>query len=376
MTEASKANGAAKTNGAGAGAAIANAADEALNALRGAAMAGELTAKIELSQHLLGQPRHALDLIEGTAVTVSAANDGSGESAYRTAVLAAGAISMNRKWGAALVYCRRAAELGYRPAQAELAALSSDKELAARAMSGEDSSPDIWARLWQSVNLAAHMSPPGTKTLSINPRIASVENFITPEFCDALVETARGQLEPIEMDAGDVDASELGKDAPVGLEVAGAMRFGITDLSLRSILLLDRITELVGLPHRGLEPPAVFRFAGGKDYPAHVDYLEPSDPERAEMIANNGQRAVTFLIFLNDDFSDGETVFPSIPLQFKGKKGDALFWWNIGNDGVPAPATLNGNLAVTAGEKWVLSQWICVPAGPSLGARPVANTPS
>jgi prolyl 4-hydroxylase len=147
----------------------------------------------------------------------------------------------------------------------------------------------------------------------------------------------------------------------LGLDVAGAMRFGVPDLSLQTILLLDRITELVGLQQRGLEQPTILRFAGGKDYPSHVDYLDPSDPVRAEMLARDGQRAVTFLIFLNDDFSGGETDFPSIPMQFKAKKGDALFWWNTSNNGVPVPATLNGNLAVTEGEKWVFSQWICVP---------------
>ncbi|MEE8439784.1 MAG: 2OG-Fe(II) oxygenase [Micropepsaceae bacterium] len=321
-----------KTNGSGAGTSTTDPAEEALNMLRGTAMAGELAAKIELSQRLLSQPRDAHDLLEGAAVVVSAANDGSGESAYRTAVLAAGAISMRRNWGAALIYCRRAAEFGYRPAQVELAALSSDQEMAARAISGEDSSPDIWARLLASIDLAAHMTPPNMKSVSINPRIATVENFIAPEFCDVLVETARGRLQPIVLDADEKEENATKGDAPVGLDEAGAMRIAVTDLSLRSILLLDRITELVGLPHRGLEPPAIFRYAGAKAYPAHVDYLEPTDPERAEMIANGGQRAITFLIFLNDDFNGGETDFPSIPLQFKAKKGDALFWWNISND--------------------------------------------
>ncbi len=342
------------TNGTGAGAQKPDPAEEALNQLRGIAMAGDLAAKIELGQRLLGTPRFAYDLLEGAAVTLSAANDGSGEAAYRAAVLAAGAIAMRREWGTALVYCRRAAELGYRPAQIDLAALSSDRDLAAQAMSEEESSPDIWARLWASVDLKKHMTPPKMKSVSINPRIATVENLVAPDMCDALIEKARGRLEPIRI---------AGKD-PVGLEVAGAMRFDITDLSLRVILLLDRITELVGVPHRGLEAPAVMRFAGGKDYPAHVDYLDPADPGQAQLIVSGGQRAITLLVFLNDDFAGGETNFPSIPLEFQAKKGDALFWWNINNDGTPSPATLNGNLAVTSGEKWMFSQWICIPARP------------
>ena len=339
------------TNGSGAGTANTDPAEEALNKLRAPAMMGDLKAKIELSRRLLSTPRFAYDVLEGAAAAVSAANDGSGEAAYRTAVLAAGAISMRRNWGAALVYCRRAAELGYVPAQKELASLSSDSELAARAFSGEDLPPDFWARLVKSVDLKAAMRPPRMKSVSINPRVATVENFLAPEICDALVENARERLEPIGV---------TGQD-PVGIDVAGAMRFGVSDVTLQIILMLDRIAELVGVPHRGLEAPTILRFAGGKDYPAHVDYFDETDPEQRELIARDGQRAVTFLVFLNDDFSGGETNFPSLPRQFEAKKGDALFWWNINNDGTPVPATLNGNLAVTSGEKWVLSQWICVP---------------
>jgi prolyl 4-hydroxylase len=364
MTDTEKTDGVGKTNGSGTGTAIVDPVEEALNALRSSAMAGEIEAKTELGQRLLGEPRHPNDLIEGAAVTVSAASDGSGEDAYRAAVLAAGAISMPRNWETALVYCRRAAELGYRPAQTELAELSGDQELAARALSGEDSASDIWAQLCDSVNLMAHMTPPTMKSISLNPRIATVENFLAPEICAALVEMARARLEPLGIEG----------DESVGVDVAGVMRLSATDLSLQLILLLDRIMELVGLPHRGLEQPAIIRFTGGKDYPAHVDYLDPADPERAEMIMNTGQRAVTFLIFLNDDFAGGETDFPSIPLQFKAKKGDALFWWNTNNDGVPMPATLNGNCAVTEGEKWVFSQSICVPMQRVDQPPPTTNT--
>ena len=339
------------TNGSGVGSAKADPAEEELNKLRAPAMMGDLESKLELSRRLLSKPRFAHDVLEGAAAAVSAANDGSGEAAYRTAVLAAGAISMRRNWGAALVYCRRAAELGYLPAQKELASFSNDRDLAAQALSGEDLPPDFWARLVKSVDLGAAMRPPKMKSVSINPRIATVEKFLAPEICDALIDNARGRLEPI----------GIAGESPVGIDVAGAMRFGVSDVTLQVILLLDRITELVGMPHRGLEAPTILRFAGGKDYPAHVDYYDETDPEQGKMIATGGQRAVTFLVFLNDDFAGGETHFPSLPRQFEAKKGDALFWWNINNDGTPVPATLNGNLAVASGEKWVLSQWICVP---------------
>ena len=111
-----------------------------------------------------------------------------------------------------------------------------------------------------------------------------------------------------------------------------------------------------------MEAPAVLRFARNTPFPPHADYLDPGDLDLRDQLIAEGQRLVTFLLFLNDDYEGGETDFPNIPRQLKGKKGDALFWWNLDPDGGLEPAAHNGNLAVTQGEKFVLSQWIRIPA--------------
>ena len=67
---------------------------------------------------------------------------------------------------------------------------------------------------------------------------------------------------------------------------------------------------------------------------------------------------VTFLLYLNDDYEGGETCFPRISWQHKGRKGDAMFFWNVDAQGQPDPKTLHEGSAPTKGEKWVLSQWI------------------
>jgi prolyl 4-hydroxylase len=322
--------------------------DRALNALRGAAMAGDLSAKLELGEMLLASPRGPSDFFEAAAVTVSAANDGDGASAYRTAILAAGAISMPQSWPTALVYLQRAAELGYEPAREELCALAGDKELAARALSGEETSPDVWRRLRHAVDLKALTRIGNAKALGLSPRLALMENFLSPELCDLLVEKSRGMLVPM-------DGPE-GKAFP--LEVAASHRLAIPELTLQILLMVDRIGEAVSLQHRGVEPPFVIRYGGGEEYPAHTDFLDPRQPANAENIRQEGQRVLTFLVFLNDDYEGGETDFPRAERQIKGKKGDAVFWWNVKPDGTPDPAAINANRPVIRGEKWVLSQWI------------------
>jgi hypothetical protein len=322
-------------------------AEEARNWLRRAAMAGDTEAKFDLGKNLLAAPNDAHELAEGVAVTVSAANDGEGDAAYRTAVLAAGAIGTKRSWNTALVYLQRAAELGSERARKELVALSADSELGARALAGREQAPDVWKRLRMRVDFQAQIRVPHPKVVSVAPRIAIAEKFLDADLCDALVQSARARLEPIE---GGLPAS-----------AAAAARLAITDFTLRSLLMLDRVAEIAGLAHRGMEAPAIIRFAGGVPYPDHLDYFDPADPAQAETIAREGQRAITFLVYLNDDYEGGETEFPSFSWRHKGRKGDALFWWNVGQDGEPDPATRNASAAVTRGEKWIFSQWIRVP---------------
>jgi len=67
---------------------------------------------------------------------------------------------------------------------------------------------------------------------------------------------------------------------------------------------------------------------------------------------------VTFLIYLNEGFDGGETAFPSLGRRYKGRTGDALFFYNAMPDGTPDRLTLHAGTPTTRGEKYLFSQWI------------------
>ena len=105
------------------------------------------------------------------------------------------------------------------------------------------------------------------------------------------------------------------------------------------------------------EPTQVFRYAVGQEFKPHFDFFDPDNPSHGTL-ATGGQRIATLLIYLNEDFEGGDTEFPKIGLRFRGRKGDAIFWANLDGAGQPDPLTLHAGLPPTAGEKWILSQWI------------------
>jgi len=110
---------------------------------------------------------------------------------------------------------------------------------------------------------------------------------------------------------------------------------------------------------QAMESPAILHYSGGQEFRPHFDILlDPKAPDYAEKFAAGQQRALTFLLALNDDYEGGETEFPDIGARWRGAKGSALFFWNVEPDGSVDRRMRHAGRAVTRGEKWMFSQWI------------------
>jgi predicted 2-oxoglutarate/Fe(II)-dependent dioxygenase YbiX len=126
-------------------------------------------------------------------------------------------------------------------------------------------------------------------------------------------------------------------------------------------LVQQRLARATGTDLALHEPTTVFRYTPGQEYKSHFDFVAPGTPEAAQYedeIAAVGMRMATALVYLNEDYEGGETAFPRIKQQFKGRKGDALIFWSLSDDGVPDRNSLHAGTPVKRGEKWLLSQWI------------------
>jgi prolyl 4-hydroxylase len=88
----------------------------------------------------------------------------------------------------------------------------------------------------------------------------------------------------------------------------------------------------------------------------HCDFLDPQ--AMRQEIERNGQRVATVLIYLNEDFEGGETSFPRLGINHRGKAGDALIFGNVDGSGAPDERAQHAGCPPTRGEKWVFSQWV------------------
>ena len=121
-------------------------------------------------------------------------------------------------------------------------------------------------------------------------------------------------------------------------------------------MIRTRIANEIGAPLPCLEVSQVLRYGFGEEFLLHCDGLDPQ--RNRDEIERFGQRAATFLIYLNEDFEGGETTFPRLGINYRGTTGEVLVFGNLGPDRMPDRRTQHAGRPPTRGVKWLFSQWI------------------
>jgi hypothetical protein len=135
--------------------------------------------------------------------------------------------------------------------------------------------------------------------------------------------------------------------------------FGVEEVDFVQALMQARIAAACGVDVRQLEAVAVLHYHPGEQIVDHYDFVDPDHtPDYAAEVARNGQRIITFLLYLNEDYEGGETQFPRLNIAYRGGIGDALIFVNALADLSPDKRTLHAGRPPTRGEKWIVSQFI------------------
>ncbi len=319
---------------------------EAVDLLWEGARQGEVACMSLLGAQLMSGRGAPPDPPTGARLILEAASrDGPWACFMASAIVALGYFA-DPDWELALDHLQRAAELGNATAQDQLKVLARQPGPAR---------PDAaaWGRFRRKVDLKAWRRARPAETLSADPQVRVIRRFLAPDVCDWIIGRAQGRLAPaVVFDdrlQGPVQ-NQTRTNSVAGFELAH------TDLVV--LLAQQRLAGACGRPVAAMEAPQVFHYAVGQTFAPHYDWLRAEAPGEAESLAGRGQRSHTLLVYLNEGYDGGETSFPRIGLRFKGRKGDALMFRNVDASGAPDLATFHAGLPPTAGEKWLLSQWV------------------
>lgn len=298
---------------------------------------------------LLREPGGAGGFVRGVDLVETAAAAGHAEANARCALFEAMGIARAQNWELAFDRLQCAAEAGSKGAQEQLVLLANADEQPD--VSGAVPA-DYWARLRNSISLDRLIAHPESVALSTAHPIRAIQRFASDAECRYMISRARALLRPATV------VKKTGEQAVVEGRSNTSAAFLEYAMDVVLEVIRTRIGAAIRLPTPLFEVTQIMHYSVGQEFALHCDYLDPANPAHLPRLQAGGQRIATFLIYLNEDFDGGETDFPQIGLQYRGRAGGAVFWANVDVRNRPNPLTLHAGLPPTSGEKWILSQWI------------------
>jgi prolyl 4-hydroxylase len=209
-----------------------------------------------------------------------------------------------------------------------------------------------WQQVAKNKYRNKQKSPLIKPVISLNsPRLMVFDNLLSDAECDTLIALSKAKMQ---------DSTVV--DPTTGQYVKHPERISRgTHLSHQSsevvIEIESRITQLLGFMLNQQEAIQILHYQVGGEYRPHYDFFPPTDTGSQPAIAQAGQRLATLIMYLNTPAQGGSTDLPNIGLSVTAKKGSAVYFENIDQNGLPDHNTLHAGAPVLAGEKWIATKW-------------------
>ena len=179
--------------------------------------------------------------------------------------------------------------------------------------------------------------------------IIEIQNFLTNEECDKIIELSKGNMfsSKVYSQNGDLYDNKS--------RISQQCWLNDNDSFIKDIT--DKVKSYTNTHNNYFEELQVVNYQPGGFFTPHYDACigNKSDCERMN---KEGPRYLTVLFYLNDNFEGGETIFPKINKLVKPEKGKAVIFQNVDNNGVIITQALHGGEPVKNGEKWIANKWI------------------
>lgn len=184
-----------------------------------------------------------------------------------------------------------------------------------------------------------------------NYDIKEIPNFLSNEECDLIIELSKSNLTPSKLYNQGADIYDINSRSSDQAWIYDRDNVTIDKISKR----ISDYTKTHGKHQEALQ---VVKYNKGGFFKPHYDACEGSYEYCKEMIGNYGNRLCTLLIYLNDDYEGGATVFPNINKSVKPEKGKAILFYNADKNGDVIHESLHGGEPVKNGVKWIANKWI------------------
>jgi prolyl 4-hydroxylase len=183
--------------------------------------------------------------------------------------------------------------------------------------------------------------------------IEEIPHFLTKEECQTLIELAQDRLYPSKVlrDGGDIQDVNARNSKQCFLkdddhELVKNISQCIANRTKTDIKLQEQL-QVVKYDPDGFFTP-------------HFDAFNTDGSKQKGVW---GDRYITFIMYLNDNFRGGETFFPTANETIVPEMCKAALFYNITKDGVLIQESMHSGMKVKRGVKWIANKWIHL--GPS-----------
>jgi prolyl 4-hydroxylase len=176
--------------------------------------------------------------------------------------------------------------------------------------------------------------------------IKIIDNFLTKEECLELIDMGTKQMQK---------ANTLGENIAGYRTADNSWIYDSTPLTEK---IKNYISKESGLPVENQEEIHIVKYEIGGEYKPHHDYFHPNTDYYDTSMGKSGNRPFSFLVYLNHDFTGGETEFPNKRIKITPRQGRLLIWRNMNEDGTLDPESFHAGLPVKTETKYIAIVWV------------------
>ena len=176
--------------------------------------------------------------------------------------------------------------------------------------------------------------------------IKIIDNFLTKEECLELIDMGTKQMRK---------ANTLGENIDGYRKADNSWIYDSTPLTQK---IKNYISKESGLPVENQEEIHIVKYEIGGEYKPHHDYFHPNTDYYDTSMGKSGNRPFSFLVYLNHDFTGGETEFPNKRIKITPRQGRLLIWRNMNEDGTLDPESFHAGLPVKTETKYIAIVWV------------------
>ena len=199
-------------------------------------------------------------------------------------------------------------------------------------------------------------------TLSNDPYLYFIDNFLTSEECNFIINISKNNMKL----AGVVYEDNEKHKFKIG-EYKGRTNssYWLSHDKYPELLnIAKKIANQLKVNYKHFENFQIIHYNQNEEYQYHYDAFDINQKEKYEKYCKNkGNRILTVLVYLNDVEEGGETGFDSLPqynetILVQPKKGRMIVFYNLNDDKTLNKGTRHAGLPIIKGEKWAFNLWL------------------